>query len=283
MRITRRTALLSLGGAVGLLGLSAGGVALVDAEVLPGKSALNDALGRCAAAPPPAALRSTPATAGHRQLPVRGAPLPGRLRHLLSARIQPGRRPPRLPGPARVQLRRRGRNRYRRLPAVHRRRRPGDVTSGTRDAGKPASCGSPPRPLGRAGSRRRRFTAARHHVPGGKPRSGAAAGGRGDPTRDGGGEQRGEPGTRRTASASAGRSSRRDVKGGRLGRAGGIAEGHPRRPFDRRPGKGQFPGRRLVHMNEDIWSFSRGYTFWTWFSAAMSCDSPPSSMSKYQR
>ncbi|NJC74280.1 esterase family protein [Planosporangium thailandense] len=60
MLITRRTALRSLGGAVGLLGLSAGGVALVDAELLPGKSVLNHALGRCDAAPPPAALRGTP-------------------------------------------------------------------------------------------------------------------------------------------------------------------------------------------------------------------------------
>jgi S-formylglutathione hydrolase FrmB len=60
MLITRRTALMSLGGAMGLLGLSAGGVALVDAELLPGKSALNNALGRCDAARPPAALRGTP-------------------------------------------------------------------------------------------------------------------------------------------------------------------------------------------------------------------------------
>jgi S-formylglutathione hydrolase FrmB len=47
-------------GAVGLLGSSAGGVALVDAELLPGKSVLNDALGRCDAAPPPTALRGVP-------------------------------------------------------------------------------------------------------------------------------------------------------------------------------------------------------------------------------
>jgi enterochelin esterase-like enzyme len=58
--INRRAALISVGGAVALLGLSAGGVALVDAELLPGKSALNDALGRCGAAGRPAALRGTP-------------------------------------------------------------------------------------------------------------------------------------------------------------------------------------------------------------------------------
>jgi S-formylglutathione hydrolase FrmB len=57
MPITRRAALMSLGGAVGLMGLSASGVALVDKELLPGKSVLNNALGRCAAGRPPAALR----------------------------------------------------------------------------------------------------------------------------------------------------------------------------------------------------------------------------------
>jgi S-formylglutathione hydrolase FrmB len=51
---------MSLGGAVGLLGVSAGGVTLVDAELLPGKSVLNDALGRCDAARPATALRGVP-------------------------------------------------------------------------------------------------------------------------------------------------------------------------------------------------------------------------------
>jgi pimeloyl-ACP methyl ester carboxylesterase len=60
MLMTRRTALMSLGGAIGLLGLSAGGVALVDTELLPGKSVLNHALGRCDATRPPAGLRGTP-------------------------------------------------------------------------------------------------------------------------------------------------------------------------------------------------------------------------------
>jgi S-formylglutathione hydrolase FrmB len=58
MRMTRRTALTSLGAAIGLLGLSAAGVALVDHEVLPGKSVLNVALGRCSAPSPPDALRA---------------------------------------------------------------------------------------------------------------------------------------------------------------------------------------------------------------------------------
>ena len=60
MRVSRRAALLALASAGGLLGLGAGGVALVDAEVLPGRSALNRALGRCAAPAPPATLRGTP-------------------------------------------------------------------------------------------------------------------------------------------------------------------------------------------------------------------------------
>jgi enterochelin esterase-like enzyme len=59
MLMTRRTAMMSLGGAVGLLGLSASGVALVDAELLPGNSVLNDVLGRCDAAPA-GAPRGTP-------------------------------------------------------------------------------------------------------------------------------------------------------------------------------------------------------------------------------
>jgi hypothetical protein len=47
MGISRRTALVSLACLGGLLGMGGSGVALVDAEVIPGKSALNTALGRC--------------------------------------------------------------------------------------------------------------------------------------------------------------------------------------------------------------------------------------------
>ncbi|RZU76307.1 S-formylglutathione hydrolase FrmB [Micromonospora kangleipakensis] len=54
MPVTRRRLLQSLGAAVGVTGLGAGGLALVDAEVLPGRSVLNHALGRCAARPPDA-------------------------------------------------------------------------------------------------------------------------------------------------------------------------------------------------------------------------------------
>ena len=57
MLMTRRTALMSLGGAIGLVGLSAGGLALVDQELLPGKSMLNLVLGRCDAGRAPTALR----------------------------------------------------------------------------------------------------------------------------------------------------------------------------------------------------------------------------------
>jgi hypothetical protein len=60
MRISRRAALISLGGAVGVLGLSSGGLALVDAELLPGKSALNKVLGRCDGPIPAPALRGSP-------------------------------------------------------------------------------------------------------------------------------------------------------------------------------------------------------------------------------
>ncbi len=60
MRVSRRTALISLAGAGALLGLGGSGVALVDAEVIPGKSTLNSVLGRCAAPVPPAALRGRP-------------------------------------------------------------------------------------------------------------------------------------------------------------------------------------------------------------------------------
>jgi pimeloyl-ACP methyl ester carboxylesterase len=44
----------------GVLGLGGSGVALVDAEVIPGKSALNTALGRCDAPAAPTALHGTP-------------------------------------------------------------------------------------------------------------------------------------------------------------------------------------------------------------------------------
>ncbi|WP_319463265.1 alpha/beta hydrolase [Micromonospora sp. RTP1Z1] len=54
MPVTRRRLLQSLGAAVGVTGLGAGGLALVDAEVLPGRSVLNHALGRCDAPPPDA-------------------------------------------------------------------------------------------------------------------------------------------------------------------------------------------------------------------------------------
>ncbi|WP_203916295.1 alpha/beta hydrolase [Rugosimonospora africana] len=61
IRISRRRALLALGVGSGLVVAAAGaGVALVDAEVLPGKSVLNNTLGRCDAAAPAAALRGTP-------------------------------------------------------------------------------------------------------------------------------------------------------------------------------------------------------------------------------
>jgi len=57
--IGRRAALLGLGVA-GLAAVAGGGYALVDAEVLPGKSGLDSALGRCDAPAPPAKLRGTP-------------------------------------------------------------------------------------------------------------------------------------------------------------------------------------------------------------------------------
>jgi enterochelin esterase-like enzyme len=59
MGISRRAALLSLAGTGALLGLGGSGVALVDAEVVPGKSALNVALGRCDPPAPPPARRGT--------------------------------------------------------------------------------------------------------------------------------------------------------------------------------------------------------------------------------
>jgi enterochelin esterase-like enzyme len=59
MHISRRAALVSIGGTAGLVGLSALGVRLVDAGVLPGRSSLNEVLGRCDA-PRPAAARGTP-------------------------------------------------------------------------------------------------------------------------------------------------------------------------------------------------------------------------------
>src|SRR5689334_17125090 len=59
VRRMRRRAILGLGGAVGgLVVLAGGGVALVDAEVVPGKSRLNQALGRCDAKAPATSLRA---------------------------------------------------------------------------------------------------------------------------------------------------------------------------------------------------------------------------------
>jgi S-formylglutathione hydrolase FrmB len=60
MGISRRTALVSLACLGGLLGMGGSGVALVDAEVIPGKSALNTALGRCDAPQPGPSLRGAP-------------------------------------------------------------------------------------------------------------------------------------------------------------------------------------------------------------------------------
>jgi S-formylglutathione hydrolase FrmB len=58
LRITRRAALGMLGGVAGLAALGTAGVALVDAEVLPGRSVLNNVLGRCDAPAPAASLRA---------------------------------------------------------------------------------------------------------------------------------------------------------------------------------------------------------------------------------
>ncbi|MFU8873999.1 alpha/beta hydrolase [Micromonospora sp. SL4-19] len=60
MPVTRRRLLQSLGIAAGVAGLGAGGVALVDAEVLPGRSVLNHRLGRCDARPPDAPRAPAP-------------------------------------------------------------------------------------------------------------------------------------------------------------------------------------------------------------------------------
>ncbi|MFG3602445.1 alpha/beta hydrolase [Micromonospora chersina] len=60
MPLTRRRLLQALGLAAGLTGLGGGGVALVDAEVLPGRSVLNHALGRCNARPPDAPRAAAP-------------------------------------------------------------------------------------------------------------------------------------------------------------------------------------------------------------------------------
>ncbi|OKI81637.1 alpha/beta hydrolase [Micromonospora sp. CB01531] len=65
MPVTRRRLLQSFGATAGLAGLGAGGVALVDAEVLPGRSVLNRTLGRCDARPPDAPRAPAP-------LPVTG-------------------------------------------------------------------------------------------------------------------------------------------------------------------------------------------------------------------
>ena len=60
VRITRRAAITAVGGAAGLIVLGGTGLALVDAEVLPGRSVLNNALGRCDAPQPPDSLRAAP-------------------------------------------------------------------------------------------------------------------------------------------------------------------------------------------------------------------------------
>ncbi|MEU3455192.1 alpha/beta fold hydrolase [Micromonospora sp. NPDC006766] len=60
MPLSRRRLFQSLGAAVGLVGLGGAGVALVDAEVLPGRSVLNHALGRCDARPPDAPRAPAP-------------------------------------------------------------------------------------------------------------------------------------------------------------------------------------------------------------------------------
>ncbi|MFC4150160.1 alpha/beta hydrolase [Micromonospora mangrovi] len=60
MPVTRRRLLTSLGTVVGVAGLGAGGLALVDAEVLPGRSVLDHALGRCDAPPPHAPQATAP-------------------------------------------------------------------------------------------------------------------------------------------------------------------------------------------------------------------------------
>ncbi|MEU5722008.1 hypothetical protein [Micromonospora sp. NPDC047738] len=52
MPVTRRRLLQALGATAGLAGSGAGGVALLDSEVLPGRSVLNRALGRSTAAGP---------------------------------------------------------------------------------------------------------------------------------------------------------------------------------------------------------------------------------------
>jgi enterochelin esterase-like enzyme len=64
--LSRRSALLTLCGAAGLATLGGVGYHLVEAAVLPGKSALDNALGRCDASAPPASLRGTagPVTRG---------------------------------------------------------------------------------------------------------------------------------------------------------------------------------------------------------------------------
>ncbi|MFJ8577979.1 alpha/beta hydrolase [Micromonospora sp. NPDC093277] len=61
MALTRRRLLQSLGAAAGIAGVGAGGIALVDAEVLPGRSALNQTLGRCNAREPDAPRVPAPA------------------------------------------------------------------------------------------------------------------------------------------------------------------------------------------------------------------------------
>lgn len=68
MPLSRRRLLAFLGASTGAAGLGAGGLALVDAGVLPGRSALDRALGRCDAPAPdaPRGVASAPVTGSFR-------------------------------------------------------------------------------------------------------------------------------------------------------------------------------------------------------------------------
>ncbi|SBT40178.1 alpha/beta hydrolase [Micromonospora auratinigra] len=61
MPLSRRALLRTAGAAAALTGLGAGGAALVDAEVLPGKATLDNLLGRCDARAPDAPRAAVPA------------------------------------------------------------------------------------------------------------------------------------------------------------------------------------------------------------------------------
>jgi Putative esterase len=121
MRMTRRTALMSLGGAIGVLGLGAGGAALVDTGLLPGKSALDDALGRCDAPRPPARLRTDRVAVAGWSMGGYGALLCG-LTHRDRCRgsVRAGRTDP--PGPATGPQGRADRDRMPRQPVLDIRR-----------------------------------------------------------------------------------------------------------------------------------------------------------------